>query len=155
MQPRILWAQTPQLIFLTIEFPGSKDASLETFKDVEKGSTLVCIDNSSNLHVRLELFGMINEAMNCMKQTSRNIQVKLEKEVEDTWPHLLFEKTSYTNLAVDWERWAAEESDDDEQDLQHMMPPGFDMSSLANMHESDENHATGHENNEDDSSDEV
>lgn len=149
MQPRILWAQTPQRIFLTIEVSGCTDASLDTFKDVEKGITLLCIDNSHDLHVRLELLGMIDQTTTSMKQTPRNIQIRLEKDVENTWERLLFEKSSYTNLAVDWERWAAEESDDDEQDLQNMMPPGFDMSALANMSESDENRADGSENEED------
>ena len=131
-QPKILWAQTPELIFLTIEVPGTEEASVDTFEDLEKGSSLLCVDeDSKEVHVRLDLFKSIDESKNEIKSTPRNIQVRLVKKEEDTWERLLFDKNSYGNLAVDWEKWAAEE--DDDEDVQELMPGGFDMSSLANM----------------------
>ena len=132
MQPKILWAQTSELIFLTIEVPGTDDACVDTFEDVEKGSSLLCVDeDTKSVHVRLDLFKSIDESKNEIKCTPRNIQVRLVKKEEDTWERLLFDKNSYGNLAVDWEKWAAEE--DDDEDVQELMPGGFDMSSLANM----------------------
>ena len=132
MQPKILWAQTPELIFLTIEVPGTEEASVDTFEDLEKGSSLLCVDeDTKEVHLRMDLFRSIDETKNEIKSTPRNIQVRLVKKEEDTWERLLFDKNSYGNLAVDWEKWAAEE--DDDEDLQEMMPGDFDMSSLANM----------------------
>ena len=132
MQPRIVWAQTPEVVFLTIEVPGTRDACVDTFEDLEKGSTLLCVDeDSKEVHVRLYLLKTIDGDRNEIKSTPRNIQIRLFKREEDTWERLLFDKNSYGNLAVDWEKWAAEEEDDE--DLQEMMPGGFDMSSLANM----------------------
>ena len=133
MQPRIVWAQSPEAIFMTIEVPETFDACIDTFEDTDIGSTLLCVDeDSKEVHVRLHLLKPVVDAKNEIRCTPRNIQVKLQKREEHIWERLLFDKNSYGNLAVDWEKWAAEEDDDDE-DLQQTMPPNFDMSSLANM----------------------
>lgn len=145
MQPRILWAQDTESVFLTIEVLGCQNARLDTFEDIEKGTTLLCIDDNDELHIRLDLCKSIISDQSELKQTPRNIQIILVKSNSEIWERLLFDKSSYSNLAVDWDKWAAAESDDDEQDFQSMMPPGFDMSSIADM--TSENELPHDENN--------
>ncbi len=97
---------------------------------------MLCVDEESRgVHVRLDLFRAVVVTNNQIQSTPRNIQVRLIKKVEETWERLLFEKNSYGNLAVDWDKWVADEDEDEEEDMQDMLPPNFDMSSLAGMSE--------------------
>lgn len=119
--PEVLWAQrssqtdaTKNFIYLTISVPDVPKDDLQL--DL-KPNTLTFTGTSGTLkrvyHLELEFYAEIDPAESKINQTSKNIEIKLQKKElkEEYWPRLLKSLQKLHFLKTDFDKWV----DEDEQ----------------------------------------
>ena len=111
--PNILWAQSPQKIFLTILVSDSKN---NTF--LIKNQNLISFECNSNTKIfkfEFELDDSIKDYS--MNITNRKITISIEKSEESWWMKLTDNPLYKNNIKVDWDRWQDEDDDDEVQPM--------------------------------------
>lgn len=113
--PDFKWAQTTEMLYVTIELVDAKDVKVVidnkrlTFSGVAKGSTYA---------LDVELSGEINAAESKFSVQPRGVALVLVKadQASEFWGHLVADHKAWkAHCHIDWARWV-DEDDEEEAD---------------------------------------
>ncbi|XP_066994826.1 prostaglandin E synthase 3 isoform X1 [Anabrus simplex] len=124
--PPVMWAQRPNVIFLTICLEDCKnpEIKIENDKVFFKG---VGGTEKKPHEVTMQLYKEIDPEKSLKFVRDRNIELILKKKEEGSpyWPQLMKDKKKYHWLKVDFNKWKDEDDSEDEvgqsEDLEEMM----------------------------------
>jgi len=140
-QPQMMWAQTNDLLWLTICVGDSKD--LKVNWDDPKRFVCTLADNEDKYACDIELYGEIKLEGSKQSITGRNVVLAIKKEVSAAyWPHLTATKQKLSWLKVDFAHWRDEDESGDEEaggmgkgqpDMADLMSKMGDMGDMGDM----------------------
>jgi len=111
----VMWAQRPNLIFLTVCLEDTKDPQIEV--DTEKLYFKAVGGPEKKMHeVTINFHGEIDKEKSKFAVRDRVIEFALEKkEVGPYWPRLCKDKTKQHWLKIDFNKWRDEDDESDEE----------------------------------------
>jgi len=146
--PSVMWAQRPNLVFVTINVSDCIEPNIKVEKDSLAFKGVGGADKK-NYELLLKFHGEVNKDTVKLAVRPRCIELALERIEGPYWPRLLENKTKQHWLKVDFSKWKEEDDSDAEegaggQDLEEMMKNmgglgggggmgGMDMSALNGM----------------------
>ena len=153
--PTILWAETSELVILTVEVINSQDEMIVLSDD---NLNIKGMSDNREYYLDLDLFDKIDKTKSTTNVNIRNIEFVLYKVEAIRWGALSQKK--YNNIYTDWQKWSinSDESDldsnfdidsnnDSEDDANTSSPKEFEIENLSDQ-ELSECESTGepHEN---------
>jgi len=111
--PIVLWAETSEIIILTIDILNSQD-NIITLTD--NNLAVKGISEGTDFLIDIELFEYINTNKSYWKINDRNIEFTLYKVNNNIWGKLSSKK--YNNVRTDWRKWNDLEDSDSEADIE-------------------------------------
>ncbi|KAK1444757.1 co-chaperone p23-like domain containing protein [Babesia gibsoni] len=123
LSPNVLWAQTKDAVFVTVDLTSPKDVKVELKDD----SVYVAgVKDSKEYECTINFFKPI-KAAEAMRANERMLRLKLPKVEEESWPSLNNDGKKHW-IKIDWDKWV--DSDDEGDDS---LNNNFDMGDFANF----------------------
>ncbi|KAF8819969.1 hypothetical protein IE077_003754 [Cardiosporidium cionae] len=123
LQPKILWAQTKEAIFLTVEIQDTEDIKIDL---EEENLNVSAVKGNQKYAFQLQFLHPIN--VDKSAHTSfRELKFKLVKKEEERWTKV-DKRGKFHWLQCDWQRWI--DTDDEENGANMDMgfnPANFDL----------------------------
>ena len=106
--PEILWAQSKEILFITLKIPNLLNPEIKIGLDnfIVKGKT-----EEKTYNLKMDLFKNIIIDESSWNLNSKHLEFKLRKNGNFFWNKLLSNK--YSNLKIDWDKWQEEDSDEE------------------------------------------
>ncbi|EQK98614.1 Hsp90 binding co-chaperone Sba1 [Ophiocordyceps sinensis CO18] len=143
--PEVLWAQrssvsdpSKNFIYLTLSVPdvSEKDTKLD-LQPTSLSFTGTSTTLKRKFHVDLDFYAEIDPAESKINQTSKNIEIKLQKKElkEEYWPRLLKDSKKPHFLKTNFDKWADEDEQNEvpEDDFSQFGGAGGAMGGMPGM----------------------
>ncbi|KAK1933242.1 hypothetical protein X943_002840 [Babesia divergens] len=119
LSPNVLWAQTKDAVYMTVEIQQDKDVSVQLKDD---SVTIAAQEYQCTVNFYKPI-----KSSEAMKSTDRFLRLKFPKKEEERWPSLNADGKKHW-IKIDWDKWVDSDAEDDERGMDD-----FDMSAFENM----------------------